>query len=66
MLMTTGSPFIVIIGAHLISLFSAPSQGVLMFASCMGGFSIVVNFIIGLMLLIRGYQEQKTFSGWGP
>lgn len=64
MLMTTCSPFVSILGWYIIHFFKIGSSDAIMFASVMGCFSIVFNFIIGCLLIIRGYQDLGTFKGW--
>ena len=63
LLQTTLSPFIIITGYYLISNFNV-SEGAMIFASIMGGASVVFNFVIGCALIIRGYQDAETFKGW--
>lgn len=63
-ILTTMSPFISIIGYYLLSNFKV-SEGAMMFASVMGSLSIILNFIIGCLLIIKGYQDERTFAGWG-
>jgi len=63
LLQTTLSPFIIIMGYYLISSFKV-SEGAMIFASIMGGCSVVFNFAIGCALIIRGYQDAETFKGW--
>jgi len=60
---TTLSPFIIIMGYNLISGLNV-SNGSLIFASILGGISIVFNFGIGCALIIKGYQESEAFKGW--
>lgn len=60
---TTLSPFIIILGYYAISQFKV-AEGAMIFASVMGGLSVFFNFVIGCALIIRGYQEEKTFEGW--
>jgi hypothetical protein len=50
-------------GYYLISNFNV-SEGAMIFASIMGGASVVFNFVIGCALIIRGYQDAETFKGW--
>lgn len=64
LLQTTLSPLLVILGYYALSYFKA-SENATTFAYILGGVSIVFNFIIGLLLIIRGYQESETFKGWG-
>lgn len=61
---TTLSPFIIILGGSIIHNFEINSN-VMTFACVMGGLSIVFNFVIGCLLIIKGYQDLKTFDGWG-
>lgn len=63
LIQTTLSPFIIIFGYFLISKFHV-SKEAMIFASIMGGISIVFNFCIGCALIIRGYQDLNTFEGW--
>lgn len=63
LLQTTLSPFIIILGYNIISQFRV-NEGALIFASVMGGLSICFNFVIGTLLIIKGYQELKAFDGW--
>lgn len=63
LLQTTLSPFVIILGSYLISSFKV-SEEAMIFASVMGGISIVFNFCIGCALIIRGYQDAETFKGW--
>ena len=63
LLQTTLSPFVIILGYYLISSFKV-SEGAMIFASTMGGASIIFNFCIGCALIIRGYQDAETFKGW--
>ena len=60
---TTLSPFIIIFGSYLLQSFNVDG-GVMLFASIMGGVSIVFNFVIGCLLIVRGYQDEGTFKGW--
>ena len=63
LLQTTLSPFVIILGSYLINGFNV-SEGTLIFASIIGGASIIFNFVIGCALIIRGYQDAETFKGW--
>jgi hypothetical protein len=63
LLQTTLSPFVVIFGYYAMATFKVP-EGVMIFASTMGGLAIVFNFVIGCALIVRGYQDEKTFEGW--
>jgi hypothetical protein len=63
LIQTTLSPFIIILGYYMLSSFSVP-DGTMSFASIMGGFSIIFNFIMGCLLIVRGYQDSGTFKGW--
>jgi len=60
---TTLSPFTVIMGYYLMSKFNV-SDGAMIFASIMGGLSVIFNFIMGSALIIRGYQDLEAFKGW--
>jgi len=64
LIQTTLSPFTVVLGGYLLQSFPA-SNGVMVFAGIMGVFSVIFNFIIGCLLIIRGYQDLGTFEGWG-
>lgn len=64
LIQTTLTPFIILFGSYLIQTFNV-NDGALIFASIMGGIGVIFNFIIGCLLIIRGYQEQGTFDGWG-
>jgi hypothetical protein len=64
LLQTTASPFIVILGYYIISTFKVP-EAAMGFACFLGGLSIVVNFVIGCLLIVKGYQESGAFKGWG-
>ena len=57
------SPFIIMIGYHAISVFEVPSA-VATFASIIGGITIVFNWLVGMLLIIKGYQEEKIFKEW--
>ena len=60
---TTLSPFIIILGYYMISNFNV-SESAMIFASVMGAISIIFNFCIGLLLIVKGYQESETFKVW--
>ena len=60
---TTLSPFIIIFGSHLLQSFNM-NEETMIFASVMGSISIIFNFIIGCLLIVRGYQDEGTFKGW--
>ena len=63
LIQTILAPFIIIIGYHAISVFEVPSS-VGTFASIIGGITIVFNWFIGILLIIKGYQEERVFKGW--
>ncbi len=63
LIQTTLSPFIIIFGSYALNQFKV-SEMAGNFAAFMGGVSIVFNFCIGCALIIKGYQETKTFEGW--
>ena len=63
LIQTALSPFIVILGYYLIGSFKL-SDGAMIFASIMGGTSVVFNFIMGCALIIKGYQDVDAFKGW--
>lgn len=63
LLQTTLTPFIIIIGYYAISFFETP-QRVEIFAGVMGSITIVINWLIGVLLIIKGYQEVKAFKDW--
>ncbi len=63
LLQTTLSPFIIIFGYYVLSIFKVP-EGTMTFASWMGGISIVFNFVMGCALIVQGYKDEKTFKGW--
>ena len=63
LLQTTSSPFIIILGQYVISKFNAP-DGAMFFALFLGGGSVLLNWMIGIMLIIKGYGETKAFEGW--
>jgi len=63
LIQTTLSPFVIILGYYMISSFKV-SEGAMVFASIMGGASVIFNFGMGCALIIRGYQDSETFKGW--
>lgn len=62
LLQTSLSPFIVILGYYLIAVFSVP-DGVRIFASVVGGSSICFNFVMGCILIVKGYRDVEVFKG---
>ena len=63
LIQTTLSPFIVIFGSLLMSSFKV-SDDAMFFACMLGGGSVILNFLIGCALIVRGYQDSGTFKGW--
>jgi len=63
LIQTILTPFIIVLGYHLLSSFNAP-EGVMIFACLIGGASIIFNFIIGLAMIVKGHKEEQTFKGW--
>jgi hypothetical protein len=57
------TPFIIIIGYYAISFFEVP-KNVEIFSGVMGAITIVFNWLIGILLIIKGYQEAKVFKEW--
>jgi uncharacterized membrane protein (DUF485 family) len=65
LLIMIANPFIILFGSKAIHwLGSSISIDAIPFACILGGISIVVNFILAVMLVIRGHSEMKTFEGW--
>lgn len=62
MIMMSGSPFVIVLGYYTLSIFNLPDTA-MYFASFMGGLSVVFNFVVGILLVIKGYQEKETFKG---
>lgn len=63
LILTTSSPFIVILGNYLITNFKISNETTT-FACVLGSLSIIFNFIIGILLIIKGHQDLGTFKGW--
>lgn len=63
-LQTALSPLAVAGGYYVINGLALPTAPYV-FACVLGGLSLSFSFVIGILLIIRGYQELGTFKGWG-
>lgn len=55
------APFIIIFGAMILNALKV-QDGAFLFASILGGITVVTNYIIGIMLVIQWHAENKTFA----
>ena len=55
------TPFLVILGYLLISYFKVPDD-ISIVSMIFGLISLVVNYVIGIIMLIQGHQDLKSFN----
>jgi len=60
-LILTISPFIVILGAIILNNLKV-QDGAFVFASILGGLSIIINYFIAILLIIQGHKENGTLN----
>ena len=58
------TPFIILGGSYLLYRFQWVNPDALTFATVLGGFSVFLNWGIGMLMIVKGYQEIKAFEGW--
>lgn len=61
MISLTVTPFVIIGGGLILNALKI-QEGAFIFACLMGGATIIINYIIGVMLIIAGHTELKTFK----
>lgn len=64
LLQTILTPLIIFTGNYLFFKLPWMTDEARNFAFVLGAITVVINWFIGILLIIRGYQETKTFDGW--
>ncbi len=55
------SPFITLLGGYILNNLKV-QEGAFIFASILGGLSVIINYFIAVLMIAQGHKENQTLN----